>query len=169
MKPNSHDVCIVFQGLTLSERKTEYYDTIKCLVGEGERMSPLHRDIMQENRSYLVQNLDMTGLLLDHLHAKEVISRNQLDKIRAANVLERKGLLLDIIDKQADTAFYNFIDALQKSNQPHLAERLREGSGEHLTKRLKVLMKDFKKSDVTLNSTMKTLFKDIPLKRHKLD
>ena len=92
-------------------------------------MSLSHKEQLQKNRSELVRNIDLNGMLLANLQSNEAITKDQADRIEHANISQKTGLLLDIIGTRADPAFYKLIDALRESNQAHLAKHLQSESG----------------------------------------
>ena len=99
------------------------------LTGDGEPMNPSNKELLQKNRSTLVENIDLKGVLLDILQSNGAITNKQSEKIQNANISHRNGMLLDYISAGADSVFYKLTDALNESNQNHLAKLLQPGYG----------------------------------------
>ena len=91
-------------------------------------MTASHVDLLKQNDEKLTDCLDLT-LLLDYLMDGVLIpldKENIESEITNTNKCTR---LLRILRTKPDVCFYRFIDALNCTNQRHLAELLQPASG----------------------------------------
>ncbi|XP_078657581.1 NLR family CARD domain-containing protein 4-like [Branchiostoma floridae x Branchiostoma belcheri] len=95
---------------------------------EDQPMSQLHRDILQDNRMSIIQDLDVKDVL-DYLFEQRVLTERTMGDIRAIHEekrQERAAKLLNIIPASGDRAFEIFCTALETYGYPHLGKLLRE-------------------------------------------
>ncbi|CAH1243782.1 NLRC4 [Branchiostoma lanceolatum] len=90
-------------------------------------MSQRHRDILQDNRMSIIQDLDVKDVF-DYLFQKRVLTERTMEDLNAipeGKRQERAGKLLDIITRCGDRAFWIFCRALEPI-YPHLGKLLTE-------------------------------------------
>ncbi|KAH9489931.1 hypothetical protein Btru_038292 [Bulinus truncatus] len=110
-----------------SDRQDDFRDKSGVSDEESdvdEEMSAEHKKAILENRDILVENI-IADDLFSELIAKRVLSVSDVNRIKARNSAEAKNEeLLNVISKRSDRAFYVLVDALRKTLQSWLANKL---------------------------------------------
>nr|ARF07503.1 caspase [Pomacea canaliculata] len=97
-------------------------------------MEPLQRKVLQQNWTFLIQNISTDeSLLVDHLYEMNTVTINEMEVVRTQSPMRNKVVkLLEILQRKSPEAFHQFIEALERSNQSHIAHRLNESLEEEL-------------------------------------
>lgn len=91
-------------------------------------MNETEKKALQLNWVYLLENVDIEGsLLLDRLLQSETITSHQKEQVMVQTLSKDKvAKLLEILQRKGPDAFHAFIDALCKTDQQHIAVKLRQ-------------------------------------------
>ena len=87
-------------------------------------MSAANKDNLQSNWSSLVNDMDSESVLL-HLQTESVITNDEAKRIEELRPSERNEAILHVVIRKPNSAFYQFKDALNETNHPHLADLLK--------------------------------------------
>ncbi|KAI8789129.1 caspase-2 [Biomphalaria glabrata] len=102
---------------------------------EDEAMTTEHKKAILENRDVLVENI-IADDIFSELIAKRVLSISDVNRIKEKSGAEAKNEeLLNVISKRSDKAFFVFVDALRKTLQGWLANKLDPPSSKSKMKR----------------------------------
>ena len=95
----------------------------------GKPMSEIHKSTLRRHRPDLTGHMD-NFMIIEHLTSDEFLSLGDKENIQAEGVPSKQnGVLLDILIKKPDAAYYALIKALLDSQQQHLAgPLLQEGN-----------------------------------------
>ena len=88
-------------------------------------MSPQHQTLLRCNLDKFVNNMNPDGVLNTLLALRAITPRNYEDIKSKSTRHERVELLFAILPTRADSAFGHLITALDKSEQPHVANLIR--------------------------------------------
>lgn len=129
-------------------------------------MNSKHRDILQQHRTFLLNNLVWTEELANKLLMNGVITDTIIKDIKNGSVVGRNSKitkLLDILPMRGANTFEKFCDSLQLSGHVFLAELLRDEDTvpetidiKDLNKRLPFLEKTIKEEDIKIIETYVT-------------
>lgn len=129
-------------------------------------MNSKHRDILQQHRTFLLNNLVWTDELANKLLVNGVITDTIIKDIQNGSLGRRNGKitkLLDILPMRGAGTFEKFCDSLQLSGHVFLAELLRDEDTvpetidiKDLNKRLPFLEKTIKEEDIKIIETYVT-------------
>lgn len=88
-------------------------------------MDELHKKILRENRTKLVNEIVDVGGICDYLEEKEILTNHMVQDILAETTpIKQARKLLDTIPRRGPHAFDTFCNVLIKTKQRHLAEML---------------------------------------------
>ncbi|XP_045162711.1 caspase-2-like isoform X2 [Mercenaria mercenaria] len=88
-------------------------------------MDELHRKILRENRSYLVNEIEDVEGITDVLLEKLIITNSMNQEIHAEKTnIAKTRKLLDTLPRRGKLAFDTFCNTLIKTGQRHIAEKL---------------------------------------------
>ena len=106
---------------------------IKTLVSEaGFVLAPSHRQTLIDHYTFLMEEMEAEGTLLDCLKQCEVLDEQELDEIRALTVRhERNAKLLDFILRTTSTQYDKFLEALRESRQERVYNKLHSKYGSY--------------------------------------
>ena len=95
----------------------------------GKPMSEIHKSTLRRHRPDLTGHMD-NFMIIEHLTSEEFLSLGDKESILADGVPSKQnGVLLDILNKKPDAAYYALIKALFDTQQQHLAgPLLQEGN-----------------------------------------
>ena len=83
--------------------------------------TPSHRQTLIDHYTFLMEEMEAEGTLLDWLKQYEVLDEQELDEIRALTVRhERNAKLLDFILRTTSAQYDLFREALKESKQEHV-------------------------------------------------
>ena len=75
------------------------------------------------NRASIIENLDSSGIFLDMLIEKNIISSQLYKQLQSCETdIERNSQLLDFILKCSEKKLNEFIKVVQEQNQTHLVQ-----------------------------------------------
>ena len=87
-------------------------------------MSVDHKRVLNQQHNTLRENLELSGLLPE-LRSRGALTKHDVEKVRAKDTsAEQNSLLLELLSKKPDAAYTELVQALDKTNQPHLAKCL---------------------------------------------
>lgn len=90
-----------------------------------------HKGIIQQNFPYLVECLQTEYGLLTCMYSNGTISRREMEEIEVEKTsYDRNEKFLKLIQDKDVNVFEDFLNALKKSNQDFIAEKLQD-SGFH--------------------------------------
>ena len=96
---------------------------------EDQIFTKRHKGIINTNKLKLVDNI-LPAELLNQLQSKRVLKTSEIADIKRQGPKEKQvEKLLEYIVCKADSAFYDFIKALHKSSQKHIAMVLEKADG----------------------------------------
>ena len=95
----------------------------------GKPMSEIHKSTLRRHRPDLKGHMD-NFMIIEHLMSDELFSLGDKESIQAEGTPSKQnGVLLDILNKKPDAAYYALIKALLDTRQEHLAgPLLQEGN-----------------------------------------
>ena len=83
--------------------------------------APNHRQTLIDYYTFLMEEMEAKGTLLDYLLQCEVLDEQELDEIRVLPVRhERNAKLLDFILRTTSAQYDMFLEALRESKQNHV-------------------------------------------------
>ncbi|ELT87688.1 hypothetical protein CAPTEDRAFT_199285 [Capitella teleta] len=86
-------------------------------------MSALHREILRKNRTTIIRDLIVDGVLLDFLVETKTLRDDMREHIlrRDSTSQTKVADLLSLLPKRGPDAYHHFIESLFVSEQPHIA------------------------------------------------
>ena len=106
--------CFIFKSHLLVKIKT-------LAFGADFVWAPSHRQALIDHYTFLMEEMEADGKLLDYLLQYEVLDEQELDEIRALTVKhERNAKLLDSILRTTSAQYDMFLEALKESKQEHV-------------------------------------------------
>ena len=93
-------------------------------------MDKNHRRFLLQARVELIEDID-AGFISSYLYGEEIISKDDLELIKAEKTSRAKAeLLLDILPRRGPKAFGKFIEGLERNaGSKHLAKMLLDLTG----------------------------------------
>ena len=86
----------------------------------------VYRDVLQDKRKILLENLD-SEFLIDYLLAAGVINDSMREDFNSKRTVhDQNSYLLDLLLRRGSTGFTAFLQALDQTNQQHLSQVLRK-------------------------------------------
>ena len=95
-------------------------------VSENQLISESQLSVITRNRAKIIEKLDTSGIFLDALREKKIVSTEFNSKLLSVRTdADRNTQLLDYMMKRSQRKLNDFIEVLQKENQKHVSELFR--------------------------------------------
>lgn len=99
---------------------------------KASKMEDLHRDILRKKHSLLVREMT-PELVVEHLYSDFILTLEMKENVLSQlTTFAKSRKILDYLPKRGQKAFFSFCQALEKSNQVHLARQLRQEGWERV-------------------------------------
>jgi len=98
--------------------------------GDDHPLDEERRSKLQSKYRELVDNIDLSGGLLDHLKSCGCITKQQMDAVEKMNSsAEKNRKLLDILTRRSVAHYKKFVDCLHDTEHSSLAHILKDDTG----------------------------------------
>ena len=99
---------------------------MEFIVSECQLISESQLPVITRNRAKIIEKLDTSGIFLDALVEKKIVSAEFNSKLLSIRTdADRNTMLLDYMMKCSQRKLNAFIEVLEELNQRHVAELFR--------------------------------------------